>query len=97
MARFGRLAARDALEEQVRRHLAELVDGLANDSERRLQHIRHFEIVKTCDCDLSRYLNPGSAQRVEGVAHAQVVGCEEGGGRLAAVHHGTNKSDCSLG
>ena len=56
--RFGRLAAQDALEEQVRRHLAELVDGLTNYGERRLQNIRHFEVVKTRHCYLLGDVNP---------------------------------------
>ena len=96
MARLGRFAPRNTLEEQVRCYLPKLVDGLTNHGQRGLKHVGHFEIVEANDGDLPGDIDTRRAERVQDVAHGEVIGREESGGRLSAVQHGADKGDGSL-
>jgi hypothetical protein len=84
----GVFAAGDALEEEVGGHFADLVDGLADDGERGLEDVGDIEIVEAGEGDMGGDVDAQGVERVQQVAHGEVVSGEQGGGGISAGEHG---------
>ena len=77
-------------EEELGGEAAEGVGGLAHDGHGGADDVGHLEVVKAHDRDLRGDLYVQGGERVQGVAHHQVVGAEERGRRKFALEQRAN-------
>src|ERR1019366_5960907 len=96
MAFCGVLTPRNPLKEQVGSHLPNLIHGLANDGKGGLKHVRHVEVVKADQRDLTRNVNAEHVESMQQIAHGQVVSGKESSRWLGLREQRMDRSDRAL-
>ena len=76
-----KLVARDPFEQEIGCGFSDLIHRLTDHSESRLQNIGNIEVVEAGKGDLSRHIDAKNIQRMQHVAHGQVIAREQSRGR----------------
>ena len=90
----GQFASGDAIEEQVGCDAAHLLGWLADNGERGGCALGHVEVVKAGEGHVGGHLDAKVYEGAENVACGEVVGGEDGGGRVGSAEHAF---DCAEG